>query len=228
MEEDDKLNIIIKKLEETEKRLAEIEKKASESEQEVREEERIVNKEASNIESFLSRKNKLLKLSNKFLAIIISVAIAAVLVAYVSGVWSVPPAQVQNSSAIYFNGPVGEPLGGTFITGLSNLTTQLQSVGQAQLSGKLDCNPPQAASGNYPAAPGYCVLMLPDNNYDLIPIRVPSNYSVPSISSAGKPTFVYIGAQGCPYCAQERYVFAIALSRFGNFTNLLSVRPYSL
>jgi hypothetical protein len=219
MEENDKLDLIIKKLEETEKRLDNIEKKASEAEREVREEEKIVNKEASNIESFLSKKNKLLRLPNKFLVLIVSVAIVAVLVSYALGILSVSPTQIQNSSAIYFNGPIGESLGSGFITALSNLSTQLQSVGQAQLSGKLECFSPQSASSQGPQ-PGYCVLVLPDQNYAIIPIKVPTNYSAPSLIQNGKPTFVYIGAQGCPYCAQERWAFTIALSRFGNFSEL--------
>ncbi len=36
----------------------------------------------------------------------------------------------------------------------------------------------------------------------------------------GKPIVVYIGGEFCPYCAVERWTIIIALSRFGNFTNL--------
>ncbi len=35
-----------------------------------------------------------------------------------------------------------------------------------------------------------------------------------------KPLITYIGAEYCPYCAAERWALAVALSRFGTFTNL--------
>jgi thiol-disulfide isomerase/thioredoxin len=38
--------------------------------------------------------------------------------------------------------------------------------------------------------------------------------------SAGKPIFLYVGAEYCPYCAAERWSMVIALSRFGTFSNL--------
>ncbi len=36
----------------------------------------------------------------------------------------------------------------------------------------------------------------------------------------GKPEVLSIGAEFCPYCAAERWALAVALSRFGTFTNL--------
>jgi thiol-disulfide isomerase/thioredoxin len=36
----------------------------------------------------------------------------------------------------------------------------------------------------------------------------------------GKPEFLYIGAEWCPYCAAERWSMVVALSRFGTFQNL--------
>jgi thiol-disulfide isomerase/thioredoxin len=38
--------------------------------------------------------------------------------------------------------------------------------------------------------------------------------------AAGKPVVTYIGAEYCPYCAAERWAIAVALSRFGTFSNL--------
>ncbi len=35
-----------------------------------------------------------------------------------------------------------------------------------------------------------------------------------------KPVITYIGAEYCPYCAAERWALAVALSRFGTFSNL--------
>jgi hypothetical protein len=42
----------------------------------------------------------------------------------------------------------------------------------------------------------------------------------PALTSAGKPEIVYVGAEYCPYCAAERWPMAVALSRFGTFSNL--------
>jgi hypothetical protein len=36
----------------------------------------------------------------------------------------------------------------------------------------------------------------------------------------GLPLITYIGAEYCPYCAAERWALAVALSRFGTFSNL--------
>jgi Domain of unknown function (DUF929) len=36
----------------------------------------------------------------------------------------------------------------------------------------------------------------------------------------GKPAVLYIGAEFCPYCAIERWAMAIALSKFGNFSDI--------
>jgi thiol-disulfide isomerase/thioredoxin len=41
-----------------------------------------------------------------------------------------------------------------------------------------------------------------------------------SYTANGKPVVVYIGADFCPYCAVERWSLIMALSRFGNFSNL--------
>jgi thiol-disulfide isomerase/thioredoxin len=36
----------------------------------------------------------------------------------------------------------------------------------------------------------------------------------------GKPEFLYVGAEYCPYCAAERWSMVVALSRFGTFSKL--------
>jgi hypothetical protein len=56
----------------------------------------------------------------------------------------------------------------------------------------------------------------------------PSGDSLPSVISGssilkdqdGKPLITYVGAEYCPYCAAERWAVAVALSRFGTFSNL--------
>jgi Domain of unknown function (DUF929) len=46
----------------------------------------------------------------------------------------------------------------------------------------------------------------------------------PTLSQAGKPRIVYLGAEYCPYCAAERWAVVQALSRFGTFTGLGQTR----
>jgi hypothetical protein len=36
----------------------------------------------------------------------------------------------------------------------------------------------------------------------------------------GKPLVTYVGAEYCPFCAAQRWALAVALSRFGTFSNL--------
>ncbi len=47
------------------------------------------------------------------------------------------------------------------------------------------------------------------------------NGSPPVLNGAGgKPEFLYMGAEYCPYCAAERWAVVVALSRFGTFSKL--------
>ena len=63
----------------------------------------------------------------------------------------------------------------------------------------------------------------------------PSGDSLPTVISGssilkdedGKPIVTYVGAEYCPYCAAERWALAVALSRFGTFTNLSATHSAS-
>jgi len=139
-----------------------------------------------------------------------------------STISSLKPTVNAGASGAFFLGPDGESLGSTYINGLSDLSSQLAQVGAQQVAGTLQYEKPVITSNG--PSPGYYVLVYGNSssneNYDIIPITVPSNFSNYSISSDGKPTFVYIGAQGCPFCAGMRWAIAITMSRFGNFTKL--------
>ncbi|MDQ2876199.1 MAG: DUF929 domain-containing protein [Actinomycetota bacterium] len=54
-----------------------------------------------------------------------------------------------------------------------------------------------------------------------------SAISGPSLTAAGKPEMVYIGAEFCPYCAAERWSMAIALSKFGTLSPLHGIHSSS-
>jgi thiol-disulfide isomerase/thioredoxin len=48
--------------------------------------------------------------------------------------------------------------------------------------------------------------------------------AAPALTVGGKPEMVYMGAEFCPYCAAERWAMIAALSRFGTFTGLASIK----
>jgi hypothetical protein len=53
---------------------------------------------------------------------------------------------------------------------------------------------------------------------------VPSAITGDPLTAGGKPEMLYIGAEYCPYCAAERWSMIVALSRFGTFTGLATIR----
>jgi hypothetical protein len=52
----------------------------------------------------------------------------------------------------------------------------------------------------------------------------PSTITGAPLTSGGKPEVLYIGAEYCPYCAAERWAMIVALSRFGTFGGLATIR----
>jgi len=53
---------------------------------------------------------------------------------------------------------------------------------------------------------------------------LPARITGAPLASGGKPEMLYIGAEYCPYCAAERWAMIVALSRFGTFSGLSTVR----
>lgn len=45
-----------------------------------------------------------------------------------------------------------------------------------------------------------------------------------ALVSGGKPEVLYVGAEFCPYCAAVRWPLIVALSRFGTFSGLRTIR----
>ncbi len=225
--EEDKMAMILNKLEATERRLEALKKGGGDGSKEP----------SGNGGSFFNKHNDFLRVQNKWL-VLIFVAVLAVMAflvytyafAGVSGSSVLAPTLNAGASGQFFLGPTGSQLGTTYTKGLSNLGSQLAKVGQEQLSGSI-VKQPYGCQGSsflanktvcpsgYAPSPGYYILEF-GSNYDVIPIKVPSNLSAPSVSEGGKPTFVYMGAQGCPFCAQMRWALAVALSQFGNFSRL--------
>ncbi len=48
--------------------------------------------------------------------------------------------------------------------------------------------------------------------------------AAPALTAGGKPEMLYMGAEFCPYCAAERWAMITALSRFGTFTGLATIK----
>lgn len=58
-------------------------------------------------------------------------------------------------------------------------------------------------------------------------ITLPNKICGASLVSNGKPLVFYVGGEFCPYCAAERWSMAIALSKFGSFSNLTYMISWS-
>ncbi|MEM0074685.1 MAG: DUF929 family protein [Candidatus Micrarchaeaceae archaeon] len=159
--------------------------------------------------------------ANKYkLLLIVIVVIAAIIVAAailssLKPKSSLSPSINAKASGAFFLGPDGSPMNASFMSIISNLSAQLEVVGEEQLSGTfIHVN---ATSSQ----PGFYVLLFGNasvQNYDLVPI--PVSPSIAPLTSNNTLMFVFISAQGCPYCAGMRWPVAIALSRFGNFSKL--------
>ena len=52
------------------------------------------------------------------------------------------------------------------------------------------------------------------------PLKPPSGSPPVLTGPTGKPEFLYIGSEWCPYCAAQRWAMVVALSRFGTFSQL--------
>ncbi len=236
MNEDDKLDLILKKLEENERRLTDIENRTAKEEK--REESELSSIE-KRVERVTQNKTKryleidlvrLVKIAGIILVVVGALMFLLTGFSIVLGMTGTSFSALNSTttSLQFFNGPTGQVFNQSILNGFTNLSSQLATVGSEQLAGNIKCYGAQAQTSAAPATPAYCVLVLPDNNYDIIPIPVPSSFNAPSVDQSGKPTFVYVGAQGCPYCAQERYVFTVALSRFGNFSKLFYDRSATI
>ena len=53
---------------------------------------------------------------------------------------------------------------------------------------------------------------------------MPARVSGAPLTKNGKPEVFYVGAQFCPYCAPQNWALVVALSRFGTFTGLTTIR----
>jgi hypothetical protein len=81
------------------------------------------------------------------------------------------------------------------------------SVAPAVLSGVTSVTPATAATVG---AGTSAVSMKPING--------------PALAVNGKPDFLYVGAEFCPFCAAERWSIVQALSRFGSFSGLSQIQ----
>ncbi len=75
-----------------------------------------------------------------------------------------------------------------------------------------------------PAAIVNDVTNVPETTLNAVGIGTANNKPIPikapNLLANNKPEVLYEGAEFCPYCATERWAMAVALSKFGTFTNL--------
>jgi hypothetical protein len=50
--------------------------------------------------------------------------------------------------------------------------------------------------------------------------NLPSAIKAPALTAVGKPRVLYVGAEYCPFCAAQRWAVAVALGRFGTWSEL--------
>jgi len=109
-----------------------------------------------------------------------------------------PPATAAGAS----NGPTGAALATLTKQVTTVPVSALNSVGGGSITSGGDLG---ATSGNF-----------------LTPISGAS-----ALTQNGKPEFLYVGAEYCPYCGAERWPMIIALSRFGTFSGLTTIHSSS-
>jgi hypothetical protein len=52
--------------------------------------------------------------------------------------------------------------------------------------------------------------------------------AAPPLTEGGKPEMLYMGGEFCPFCAAERWAMITALSRFGTFSGLATIKSASV
>ena len=116
---------------------------------------------------------------------------------------------------------VGIPLGTVVVIVVALVLVKVLGGG----GGSSPTTSPSASAEPVPAAVLDHVSNVPAATFDTV--GAPSGIPVPSavksaspLTQGGKPLVVYVGAEYCPYCAAERWPLVVAMSRFGQFTNL--------
>jgi Domain of unknown function (DUF929) len=103
---------------------------------------------------------------------------------------------------------------------------------------KANSNSPSSASSNGPTGAALTSLVktttsvspatLDQVGAGAISQGMTAKISGTPLTSNGKPEFLYMGAEYCPFCAAERWSMVVALSRFGTFSNLKTIHSSSV
>jgi hypothetical protein len=96
-----------------------------------------------------------------------------------------------------------------------NATGGSSGTGTAANTGTTALSPQVVAALSVPAA---TLDAVGSPSADVLPDKIGNGTALKAAD--GKPLITYIGAEYCPYCAAERWALAVALSRFGTFSNL--------
>ncbi len=98
---------------------------------------------------------------------------------------------------------------------LASASPHVGATGGSSGTGTTALSPQVVAALSVPAA---TLDAVGSPSGDVLPSKI-GNGSVLK-GEGGKPLITYIGAEYCPFCAAERWALAVALSRFGTFSNL--------
>jgi hypothetical protein len=104
-----------------------------------------------------------------------------------------------------------------------------------KLNSKTTTSPPRSSpsSGHASVAPAAVigkVTSVPVSTLDAVGggggvvTARPISISGTALTLNGKPEMLYLGAEFCPFCAAERWAMIVALSRFGTFSGLATIR----
>jgi thiol-disulfide isomerase/thioredoxin len=130
------------------------------------------------------------------------VVVAAIVVAFVL----VKVTSGGGKAAASSNGPTG--------AALTSLVGQVTSVPASTLD---------AVGGGSITSGGSIGSAAINSGQYLAPAPVKSS----PLTLNGKPEFLYIGAEYCPYCAAQRWAMIVALNRFGTFSGLTTIHSSS-
>jgi hypothetical protein len=116
-------------------------------------------------------------------------------------------------------GPAGNPALRTLITEVTTVpvseTVPAPSPTSVEVGAGLGSGAPAP-----PLPPGLPVSAAALANAPSVPVPV----SAPPLTADGKPEVLYVGTEYCPYCAAQSWALLVALSRFGTFTGLRTIR----
>ena len=109
------------------------------------------------------------------------------------------------------------------IIGVTSLVV-LAVIAAIVIGGLGKSDPPAPTATDLPASVVQAATTVPASTLATVGIGDVTGLPQPAqgrpLSADGKPVVLYIGAEYCPFCAAERWPIVVALSQFGEFSDL--------